>query len=969
MKHVIRTGLFFTLAFTTSLALAAQDQISDGLRLRRMSLLLRGYLPSAADIAALNATPESGREAFFQRKLKDYTSDILFRRKFAWRTKSLFRLEQDSRLTEEQTLGDFNSVTSTAPPDDGESDKQSPDALTKLLAQEKSWDDLMSSPAFAYQRALREAHAQVQLDLESRLVRYYSDVIPLFSDKSESEALARIRSDLKGEKPITIQEIHIPANLLEEAETWNKLLAKYEIHVKVNTSTPWEALNTLKMLNSALSNFAADGRDAVVRLPFDSKTRRQPAPNGPDSPGPTRDDFRVDLRKVENSEFRNKIRDFLRAQDIATRRGFDLPEIILKSSLMDRLLEAAEETYLSNKRNPPRGSLRDILDREFSRDNGLTRRQISRAEIAKSLEAAAIKLWEEGRFQTGLPLILSGDLRERYNQTKYSSSAAFYRIYFCDEMKAVALAKDDELSKLANGRLRFENSVRSQAKVKTAEQRHGSDPLCQGCHRKLDPIQKIADENGNVSGEIKIVYDDENGKEQSFTANSPAELIRQIKSQRMYQICQVRRFWNWYIGEDVPLTGQRLEQMLTSYRNHKSITEFVRTVVSQPEFSRIPQVTDKLTFEGVRPILSRCNDCHSTEALMPSFTQTPFALYAKGEEARAEHVDWLRKIVKITDLVHGAKNAKMPPKEAGWTLDESAVHQLARWVYFLAPDVKGQPTITSTQRDQILADASPEFLEKISLDEVSKPSFRSTYRRYLEGLDFIKVVHQIFQAPATIINQACGETFSQKRFAFGWFDHMTGGPTTLAPGGDFQMTWAKCLELVFTDKYQGKMSRSAIQGEIQALGEILRRESQDGQLRYQNEIFRRLGLLQRNLPASAVPYNGSLSPLLSDAFLKDLRQVFIARNQDYVDAEIPTETLMRRLAWSRLNPQTRSDLVVQLVQFAYPAGVFPQSTIAEIRSDLYKTMDRLSTEEKLDLFETMRSGLILLLSREEFLTL
>ncbi|MGE3684510.1 MAG: hypothetical protein AB7G93_22555 [Bdellovibrionales bacterium] len=173
---------------------------------------------------------------------------------------------------------------------------------------------------------------------------------------------------------------------------------------------------------------------------------------------------------------------------------------------------------------------------------------------------------------------------------------------------------------------------------------------------------------------------------------------------------------------------------------------------------------------------------------------------------------------------------------------------------------------------------------------------------------------------------------------------------------------------VCRDKFQGKLSHSSIEDEIDQFAQYLRREAQRG-FRYDTEILEFLSRIRSSAQSSPAPYNGSLSPVLPDAFLNELRQVFVTRNQDYVDADVPTETLIRRLAWARLSQEQRSALVAQLVDFAFPEEIFPQATIAAIRSDLYKSMENLSAMEKLDLYDTIRSSLILLLSREEFLTM
>ncbi|MGE0528364.1 MAG: hypothetical protein AB7P49_14945, partial [Bdellovibrionales bacterium] len=511
-------GLILLVVVTTTAASAAQDRLPDGLRLRRMSLLLRGYLPSHRDIAELKATPESAREEFFQRKLKDYTSDVFFRRKFAWRAKSLFRLAQTPQLDAADTVSEFEQLQSAAPG----SEKVSTDALTLLLAEEKSWDDVISSPAFAYQRELRTAVQQVQSrETISAIAVAYTDVAAFLGGKFDSETLLRIRAHLKGEKPIALSELQFSQDQVKEAATWAKMLSKYDIDVEIKSRTPQETLSSFQNLSRAIAEFERNAYYIVMdfRREFFSYFR------------PDYDDLTEDDDRLKKSIFYRGMLLLRGSSSTLYRRPLELSEIVLRSPVLDTLLKAIED-FLVQRREPPSG--------EQTVDLG-----VPIADVKRNLEASALKLWEEGQFQgAGLPVILSDELRGRYNQTKYSLSAAFYRIYFCDEMKLVALAKDDELSRLANQRLRFNGAGNSQMKPKTGEERHASDPLCQGCHRKLDPIQNIANRNGGVSKKIKIVYDDENGKEQSFTANSPAELIREIKSRRMYQICQVRRFWN-----------------------------------------------------------------------------------------------------------------------------------------------------------------------------------------------------------------------------------------------------------------------------------------------------------------------------------------------------------------------------------------------------------------------------------------
>ncbi|MGE3684511.1 MAG: hypothetical protein AB7G93_22560 [Bdellovibrionales bacterium] len=341
MKNNMRAGLLLILLLTSSLALAVQDRLPDGLRLRRMSLLLRGYLPSPKDIAELKATPESAREEFFQAKLRAYTSDVLFRRKFAWRTQSLFRLQQNSRLSNEESLSDF---TTTATPPIDRADTDSTDALTKLLGEEKSWDDLMSSPAFAYQRELRIALEQAQGDSAvSRIAAHYEDLAPLLGDKNDVAIRSRIRAHLTGEKPITIQEIVVPKDLRDEASTWADLLDSYDIDVEVNTRTTADTINTFHRLDEAFSSFDVKGREAVRRFQDQSFSFFKPDFNR----------FFRDRDLIDSSSFRRRIRVFKNSSEVLSTTVSDVSEIILRSSVVDRILEAAEDVYLYEKKKNP----------------------------------------------------------------------------------------------------------------------------------------------------------------------------------------------------------------------------------------------------------------------------------------------------------------------------------------------------------------------------------------------------------------------------------------------------------------------------------------------------------------------------------------------------------------------------------------------------------------------------------------
>jgi hypothetical protein len=324
------------------------------------------------------------------------------------------------------------------------------------------------------------------------------------------------------------------------------------------------------------------------------------------------------------------------------------------------------------------------------------------------------------------------------------------------------------------------------------------------CHRKLGPAQSLF--NGTpVSADhpLQFVYDDENGREQRFMITSYDDLVPKIQQQRAYKVCQVRKFWNWYVGNDVPLVGEKLNTMVAEYSNARSIPDLVSKIVNRPEVYTDPtegaNAMSMANFETVKPIFQHCNDCHRSHPLVASFTEMPFTLYGDGN-VKAEHLDWLHQIADETAIFDGTRQPRMPPMRAGWHLERDEVQKMLLWYYGQARDSNGQPTITVAERDQFFAHASPQILAYVKKGVSREPHFGQTWRRYLEGRDFLRVLSQSFSGTGfdieTVVNgYGCGKIMDNNS-AFGFVDRLTGKARSDQPTFGFLSIWSGCVSEV-----------------------------------------------------------------------------------------------------------------------------------------------------------------------------
>lgn len=225
----------------------------------------------------------------------------------------------------------------------------------------------------------------------------------------------------------------------------------------------------------------------------------------------------------------------------------------------------------------------------------------------------------------------------RYTATNVNRNrrraAALYRLFLCDSMVPVIPPLADKKTPFlantfekdataAQTNLAFQNlhSGVTEAQLGhilklNAEDRHGNDQRCAACHYKLDPAGQTFQSTGNnmtakaSPGHLRFNRGD-------VLVDIPTaglgELAHAISQQPEYVHCQVQWFWQQYIGKDVPLKASVQQELAQAFdRVGRKPKDFLRILVQRPEFRQAPERSDVVSFDRVRPLLQRCDTCHS----------------------------------------------------------------------------------------------------------------------------------------------------------------------------------------------------------------------------------------------------------------------------------------------------------------------------------------------------------------------
>lgn len=355
------------------------------------------------------------------------------------------------------------------------------------------------------------------------------------------------------------------------------------------------------------------------------------------------------------------------------------------------------------------------------------------ADISKS-EFNVIRAKDPGLVDAVAGFFTTPDFFSRYFNTGTNENrkraAAMYRILLCDEMKPVILSDAHLERELLLATMNdLTGQGQKQIEPVVGADQHATNPECQVCHRKLEPAGKLFQTSPKSPTRNSLATQFVFGSQSQNVLGIGQWVDAALKSDASRR-CQVRFFWNYTIGKNVPLSDDQMNELLKIYdAKNENVQAMLTELIQRREFSATAQQLENrpVTFSDVRPLLQRCDSCHSGESTMPDFGSLPF------DKDPARHTSWLKRIAKETDLLHMGAKSTMPPAKAGWKPTTMEYRLLAKWIADGARDEKGVPTL-----------AEPVLNEGVKLG-ITEATFLPTFRRYLRQRDLVFIAYANYQ--------------------------------------------------------------------------------------------------------------------------------------------------------------------------------------------------------------------------------
>jgi hypothetical protein len=195
---------------------------------------------------------------------------------------------------------------------------------------------------------------------------------------------------------------------------------------------------------------------------------------------------------------------------------------------------------------------------------------------------------------------------ERYGTTglnkNRSRAAAIFRIFLCDKMKAsipVENKVDDmtydilypnDQSQIGVNKSMGMTQEEITKILNKSDEIHGTRKDCMTCHSKLDPMGKVFANSGSLLSSIptsgRLYYKNSTGQIIDQPVDNLNQMGQLLTQQDDYVTCQIKQFWNWYIGEDQVIDSNKLNQLKTEFnRVDRKTNDFVKSLVFSSDFA------------------------------------------------------------------------------------------------------------------------------------------------------------------------------------------------------------------------------------------------------------------------------------------------------------------------------------------------------------------------------------------------
>lgn len=784
-------------------------------RLRKLSLHLRGMLPSKEEYAQISTLSAEQTESFLANKAAEYTASLQFNKKMTT------RLLEDIRIPVEMELPENNQGAKFANASLGE-------FLSQQMISQANWNELLTGDFYVRGQLL-------------------SDLFAKWQSKTRGITLLIEKGKTLGFATDTVDGLNaLYAELLSNSDKFISAEQRIE-----NLTTDGLVLRIATLLETNLGSLdTADLEKIATYITFIRGI-------------PTIEDNEEKKKLITliNNEFIGAVHSlyYLASNSAATpfkttlggKMSLDFniklnDQAVPKSDLVCAVLELHErvdmklETQIREAYNQLCASIPTNIHPLISKEPTLfgsvyfamKQNNESPTHLSKvmsmvnqgytnpdDLDATLLQL-TDGKILNSMPSLLSHPItRQRFSKTRYSRSAALHRIYFCDDMTPVALVNNqtktnDALKKL----LLMHNEMNKDTEQETnkdimsektmeeviatvadnVEAQHVKES-CLACHRKLDPAETLL--NGKMSSPLAIVYDDHDTGEQKFEIKKGRDFLAEVTKQPQYLRCQTQKFWNWIIGEDIPMSAERREQLMETFtKTQGSPQQLVQHLVSLPEFHQNQVAVDAPTFQSVQAVLKTCHQCHSTDANIPNYSQLPFVKGSTtAETTQKDHAVALEKLIKRTDLFHGGAKSNMPPVDAGWVLGSEDRERLLKWIYHQARNDDGQPTLTDEETNQLFAKAPAETLDIAKAQNSVQSTFGNTWRRYYENYDLWNAIFSVFSNGNNVVEfNGCFNKINANKPNAGFNDQLSGLPVSSRLTRGYREVLGECAQTAFT---------------------------------------------------------------------------------------------------------------------------------------------------------------------------
>ena len=347
------------------------------------------------------------------------------------------------------------------------------------------------------------------------------------------------------------------------------------------------------------------------------------------------------------------------------------------------------------------------------------------------------------------PAFFSRFTNSTTNQNR-KRAAAIFRVFLCDDMQSAAPIIEDNSDLIS---VIFADKQQNKGK-KLVRDAHSSDPACQSCHSKLDPLGKAYSTSSSMISKnpvsSKLIYNDKNGTRQTIHFEGLAGLAKVITEQEKYAECQVEHIWNWFIGKDILLTPERKEELVKSFNSlDRRANSFIAHMLMQKEYKTLKQSSNlQVNLNHVKPILQKCDMCHQETRKAPNFLKFPI-----GGDPK-EHQTWLKGISKSLDLHGNGKNADMPPADkTSWNLSNNDRALIMQWLEQGAKDYNAKASIEENFAKQHFSFNRKKILAKTDSKNTAQARFDYNFSKLITGHDLLLELNSIFSHPLRIENE------------------------------------------------------------------------------------------------------------------------------------------------------------------------------------------------------------------------